>query len=102
LPISIHKKILGNLVFNNTFSLKYLNLENNHLGDEIIQFLITSLMENRFLTSLNLSRNNIADSPMEHFSKLLRKSSSLLELYLHFNHITTKGGAIFFKGLQKN
>ena len=83
-------------------SLKILNLENNKLGDVGAIYVLESLLEHRMLTSLNLSKNLIADRPMDIMSRILRKSSSLLELYLHYNQITYKGGILFFRGLQKN
>ena len=79
-----------------------MNLENNHLGDEAIITLINELSENRLINIVNLSKNKITDKSMESLSKYLRRSSSLLELYLHYNYITCKGSSIFFKGLIKN
>lgn len=46
--------------------------------------------------------NHISDRPAEMIASLLRNNSGLLELYLHYNQITSYGGVIIFKGLQKN
>ena len=60
-----------------------LNLENNNLRNAGANYLLEVLIDNKFIEQLNLSMNHISDA--ENIAKLLKNSSCLLELYLHYN-----------------
>ncbi|KAL4468591.1 hypothetical protein ABPG74_005094 [Tetrahymena malaccensis] len=80
--------------------LRILNLENNKINDLGFYQIYPALIESN-ITILNISKNNLTDSCCEGISGLL-KNSQLIELYLHWNNISSQGGLAIAQGLEQN
>ena len=83
-------------------SIEALNLEDNKLGDNITQNLLSALQNNVSLKRLNISKNFLSDKIADIMESFLKKNSYILELYLHWNLFKTPGGIKIFKGILEN
>lgn len=94
---------LGGLLNKKECRIEELVLEGNKLGDSNLKIILNSLLEgNRSLKRLNLSKNYITNISASNIKQLLKKTSSLEELYLHWNQIQAQGGEQIFEGLATN
>ena len=75
--------------------LENLNLEENHLGNQVTAVLLEALLSNRSIKYLNLSKNLLSDEIAEHFKNYL-ETSPCKELYLHWNNFKYQFGKIVF------
>jgi Ran GTPase-activating protein (RanGAP) involved in mRNA processing and transport len=64
--------------------------------------IIKGVLKNRTLSLLNLSMNNLSDLSCPLLSELLESKSSMHELYLHWNLISSRGSEMLFDRLQTN
>lgn len=70
--------------------------------DQSIENLLLNMKNNHTLKKLNLSKNKLTDASCFKIRDLLKGNDYLQELYLHWNHIKTKGGVFIFEGLVLN
>ena len=61
-----------------------LNIEDNKLGDRNIIQLLNSLVTNKTVRKLNLSKNFISDFSAEPLRNMLKGNEDIQELYLHW------------------
>lgn len=54
------------------------------------------------ITILNLSKNNLTVVSADSLAYFIRKSTTIQELYLHYNSIDDKGGMLIFRGLYRS
>ena len=80
--------------------MRILNLEQNSIGDEGVEYLAAAISRHKTLQILNLSSNHLTNKSCEQFETMLAMNNSLLELYLRWNRITSVGGYHIFNGLQ--
>ena len=82
-------------------NLKSLNLEGNRVSDAGAITITNAFPEGHNLEILNLSKANISSKYCESLALFFRKSTTMKELYLHFNNINQIGGVVLFKALAK-
>ena len=83
-------------------TLKYLNLQNNHLGVAGVTFLSQVLRSNCTLTHLNLNCTWIRNSGARELSRALQSNSSLTHLNVQANLIGSPGAEDFARALQSS
>jgi len=79
-----------------------LNLEGNRFGNNSAKELLETLLYNRSLEVLNISRNGITDFCAEDIATLLNKNKNLKEFYMQYNMIKPAGAILIFQGMMKN
>ena len=84
------------------YRIRKLNLEGNKLGVNAIREICDSLLYNRALQILNLSKNGIRNESCNDISLLFEGNPSILEFYLSNNFIGGKGAVTLLKGLKIN
>jgi hypothetical protein len=95
-------KSLSTRAKSNDSNLTKITLQKKNLTDLDISFLVTSLLENKFVTSLDLSENPIKGEFMDDIEMLLSKTKTLEELILDECPIETKKIQQLIKALEKN
>jgi NLR family CARD domain-containing protein 3 len=79
-----------------------LNLESNRFGDKGCKILTESVAQSKILTVLNLSKNNLTSLSADSITYFIRKSTTIQEIYLHYNSIDDRGGMVIFRGLYRS
>jgi len=76
------------MINNHRYSnLVILKLEGMGINDRQGEILATGLMENNYIRILSLARNNLGNRTMIYLANYIQESSSLQQLYLHWNNI---------------
>merc|ERR1719189_2023275 len=83
-------------------TLTKVDLSNNVIGDEGMQFLSRAFNVNTVVKTLNLNGNKIGDKGAEYCSDSLKQNSSLTSLDLSDNDIKIKGAQSIAEALEKN
>jgi chromosome segregation ATPase len=87
---------------NNDSSLTKISLQKKNLTDLDVSFLVESLLENKYVTGLDLSENSIKGASMDDIEILLSKTKTLEELIFDDCPIETKRIQQLIKALEKN
>lgn len=68
-------------------NLRVLKLEGMSMGEKQGEVLANALIDNSFIKVLNLSRNRLGDRTMVNLAKFIEDSTTIQQLYLHWNNI---------------
>lgn len=83
-------------------NLQELYQESNKLGKSAIKPMLQVLTIKNYIRILDISDNMLTDYSAMHIAHFLESSSSMIELYLYWNLITSRGGSHIFESLKKN
>jgi hypothetical protein len=85
-----------------TESLTVLSLQCCMIDDDLLRMLMTGLIKNQTVTSLDLSHNNITNYGVRLLSKLLGPKSVVVAVNLADNEVHSDGGKYLGRALKKN
>ena len=80
-------------------TLKTLVIQSSKMCDDCARLIADAMIDNKCLTSLDLSHNNIGDSGARGFAKVLSSKSKLKKLILANNRISRDGAYAIGKAL---
>jgi len=83
-------------------SIILLNLEGNRFGNNSAKELLDTMIYNRSLEILNISRNGITDFCADSIRIMLEKNVKIKEFYMQYNMVKQQGAILIFQGLLKN
>ncbi|OQS07531.1 hypothetical protein THRCLA_20132 [Thraustotheca clavata] len=86
----------------NTITLSSLLLPSNLLDDDLLRMIMTGLIKNSTVTTLDLSHNKITNHGARLLAKLLVPTSVISSLNLSDNQIHAEGGRYLARGLKCN
>lgn len=95
-------KLLAALLSNELKELKYLDLENNIMGDQSACEIMKVVETHNGLSYLNMSKNEITDKSGQSIGEMIKQNNKLTSLFLHWNKIGQKASIAIADGLIKN
>jgi hypothetical protein len=89
-------------VFEITPTVTTVVLNGNTVDDDLLRIMMTGLIKNHTITSLDFSHNKITNHGARLLSKLLGENSVITSLNLADNQIHAEGGRYLARGLREN